>query len=1033
MGAFDSPNDVTGQIKHEGDTITLTFSPGVPNPGQGTVSWNIPAPMLGCASDSPGAYCGMVVLLSESALTTNHVPTDGVFYEGDPTADKDKHVGDAINGALVIGAYYEGEKKSRGEPLTTSFSVSDLKPKTTYYVIGYAVDCQGRYHKEGQRAYSDNYGRLTEPGTPSSQTVILNNNEGTLPTDGTGLVPGMIYEFEVEVNTNFPSRSTSRIVKVSEDGANLGTYQDLLDAINKQLALADSPLQSPVPPNEGRYFLSGTDVYQWDGTIYQPVNVLKEPTDPSVVVMGSYWHNPQTGELKRFNIPNPIGWNDINAVSYHKDPTSMFGGGDYWFDGTKAYGWCSTTWCEQQLYNQATDPTDSGVPDCSVYWFDQTENVLKTWNRDFERWDITYAIQWNTPPNVLNVGAYWYNLTTETLNEFDGTDFIDIPFIRSVTEPTSPNDDDLWFNPQNEHLSAWDDTTSQWIDVPVLVWTEDPRNTDSCDLWWDDVNDQLYLWDDVHTEWDQIVNFIQSPTDPYGAPQIQYGELWYNTSTKELLRWDGLQWKAVTFINHPTDPTIFSLGDVWHDTQNDTWYAWNTPSSGWNEINPIDVSSDPSIIPAGTKWYDTTNKVLYERQGSGWVTIPLSTQPLIPRDGDLWFDTTNDKLMQWVRNPTRDPKNLLTSQGSWEEAEPIAKAVLNDSGNLVLHTTGTGTNNMIMLLVPPGTNYGIVEGKATGDAGYDYLCCHYSDYTDISVPETSVGPDTFLFDYLVPPGQILRHQYGSDGVHELPTYEQIGVGDDGSPDERREIADWVRSQLGYPVVEVELTPKQINEAIDMAIETLRQRTSIAYQRSAFFLDIKPGNQHYKLTDRTCGFHKVVTIMAAYRFTSAFLSTAHGAGVYGQIVLQHLYNMGTFDLLSYHLVSQYVEQLEHLFATRLTFHWNESDRVLSFYQKFTVPERVLLDVTVERTEQSIMTDRWVRTWVKRYALMRGMEVLSNIRGKYASLPGAGGGVSLNAADLMSRATELREELNMEIDDYIANDNEDIGMEGSFILG
>jgi hypothetical protein len=386
--------------------------------------------------------------------------------------------------------------------------------------------------------------------------------------------------------------------------------------------------------------------------------------------------------------------------------------------------------------------------------------------------------------------------------------------------------------------------------------------------------------------------------------------------------------------------------------------------------------------------------------------------------------------MEWVRNPDRDPNDPLSNQGEWVEATPVAKAVINDNGHLTLHTTGTGSNKMLAILIPDGTSYSTYEGLATGDAGYDMVCC-YEDYN--SLPPTTVEASTFLFENLVPPGGITYIMMGTDGVHELPSYEQLDVGTDGSPDERRQISDWVRSQLGYPVVDVELTNKQIDEAIDFALETIRQRTSIAYQRSAFFLDIKPGYQHYKLTDRTCGFHKVVTVMSAHRFTSAFLSTAHGSGVYGQIVLQHLYNMGTFDLLSYHLVSEYVEQLEHLFATRLVFHWNESERVLSFYQSFSVPERVLLDVTIERTEQSILKDRWIRTWTKRYSLMKSMETLAQIRGKYAALPGAGGGVSLNAADLMTKATELKEELDMEIEDYVANDPEDIGMHSTFIMG
>ena len=63
----------------------------------------------------------------------------------------------------------------------------------------------------------------------------------------------------------------------------------------------------------------------------------------------------------------------------------------------------------------------------------------------------------------------------------------------------------------------------------------------------------------------------------------------------------------------------------------------------------------------------------------------------------------------------------------------------------------------------------------------------------------------------------------------------------------------------------------------------------------------------------------------------------------------------------------------------------------------------------------------------------MMMLSHIRGKYATLPGAGGGVSLNAADLMSTAQQYREDLLMQLDEYVADTPEDVGMEGTFILG
>ena len=1035
MGTFDSSSDIPNQIRIEGETITVTFSPGEPQSGQGTVRWNIPTPALGCTSESDGAYCGMVVLLNTSALTTDHTPADGTFYVGDPTADTNLHAGDKINGALVIGAFYEGEKKSRGEELTNEFVISGLAPKTPYYVIGYAVDCQGRYHKEGQRAYSADFGNAVDPGTPASQVVVLNDGNGVLPTDGTGLVPGMPYEFEIVVNTDFPNASGNQRILVSGNGEDFGTYQDLLDEINKAVALAGNPPQSPTAPDIGRYYWNGTALSQWDGTVHQPVDALIEPTDPADVAFGDYWYNPDTGQLQRFNIPNPTGWNPIDTLRYHKDPTTLFGGGDYWFDGAKAYSWCATTWCEEVLYITTQDPGLKPSASCGSYWYDTVNEMLFNWNADFLRWDEVFAINWDVAPNNLLVGTYWFDTTNEELKQYDGVDFLTLTFINFPEEPTGTfADGDLWYNPTTEVLSQWVDATSEWVEIPVLVWPDDPRDTESCELWWRSTDDTLFKWDTVNNEWDEVYEFIQLDTDPYETPAINYGDLWYNPTDSTMQRWDGIRWDPVTHIEYPTQPNIPTLGISWHDTANNKWYVWDTPNAGWNEINPIDADYDPLTIPSGTFWFDTDNDVLYERVGSSWTVVPYSTQPLYPAHGELWFDSINEILMQWQR----DPEDPFGGPGQWIPATPLAIAELGEipgeEGNhLIISTTGTGSNHMVMILLPEGVPYAQGGGIATGTAGKDCCFQHYGVFDDVEVLDTQVPIGNFLFENLVPPGEVRLHRYGIDGIEELPSYETIGIGTDGSPDERREILDWVRSQLGYPTIEVELTQKQIDEAVDMALETIRQRTALAYERCATFLEVQPRRQKYVLTNKVHGYDKIVTVTSAHRFTSAFLSTAHGAGVYGQIVLQHLYNMGTFDLLSYHLVSEYVEQLEHLFATRLVFHWSETHRTLSFYQSFHANEVILLDVMTERTEQAIMKDRWARTWIKRYALMHGMEILSQIRGKFATLPGAGGGISLNAADLMARADMLREELKLEVEDYIADDPEALGMHGTFILG
>ena len=1027
MGTFDGFNDVTGQLKREGETITLTFSPGLPVTGQGTVQWNIPAPAQGCQTDDGrGVYCGIVILLSTHPLTAAQVPVDGTFYTNDPTANPDLHVGDSIADALVVGAFYEGEKRSRDEDLSTSLIISDLETNGTYYVAGYAVDCQGRYHKDGVRGYSDEYGNTDQPSVPAFQEIQMNAGEGVLGTDGTNLIPGAIYEFDIEVNENFPHPShLSDVINVKIDGIDAQTYDELVDAINNQLAISENPPQSPVPPNTGSYLydLPTMQLAQFNGATYDLLDSLFEPTDPSVVGMGAYWYDPSNDILQRWNIPSPTGWNLVSTIKYHEDPISPQCD-DYWWTGADAYLWNGSTWCETTTLISATDPGCPIEIDCGTFWYDETNMTMFEWNINQQNWIERTAIFWPEAPNALSNGTYWFDLETEFVYlRSAGAWAPQTTAIIFETQPTGvlPNGQ-LWYNPATEELKEWDDVSLVFNDLAVLVWAGDPTIVGSCDLWWNSTSNILFTWDVVTVEWDQVATFIESPTDPQQPPIIAVDTLWYDTVNVLLFRWDGGAWLPVTFIDFPTDPTAPPVGTAWLNTTTGVWSVRDTPAPGWNVINPIDIDTDPNTIPAGTFWYDSTNNILFQRVGVAWVAIPFTTLPVTPSKGDKYFDLSADTLLEW-------------DGSAWVESAPKLTVFLNGNRNLVFISRLTGSCACVMTLVPGQYDYGSGTDTGTGYADF-HSFGHFNSYVDspFKAPPlrlTEVTAEGFLFNNL--PAQILPQVYGADGLDGEPMYDIVGVGNDGTPDERRELAESVRAQLGYPVVDVELTPYQLDEAIQGGIESLRKRGEIAYKRGWFMLDVRPGQQIYRLTNKKAGFNKIVTIMSCHRFTSAFLSSAHGAGVYGQVVLQHLYNMGTYDLTSFHLVAQYIEQLEHLFATRMTFNWDEDERLLHLHQSMVRPERILMDCAVERTEQQLLKDRWCKTWIEKYALSQSRYMLAEIRGKFGSLPGAGGGVSLNAADLITRADQDMQDLYQQLDDFVASRVEDWGMGTTFVIG
>ncbi len=1032
MSSFESVQDAAFALKYEGQEIKINVKKGVPTIGQATVEWTIPKPYQGCDSLANGAYAGILILLNTEAMDSTNIPQDGTVYKSDNTADYDLSTADRIGNALVVGAFYECEKKGRGEDLTVTMIINDTDSSTAYYVAGYALDCENRYHSDGIRAYSDVFSDKDSGDIPAAQVIrVGTDGNGVLPTDGTGLVAGTKYEFDLIYDNTFPDGNDFKTIEMSIDGLDAGTYQQLVDTINDNVALIENPTQSPIPPNSGRFYWNDMEqkLFQFDGYVYVEIDAIVEPTDPANVLAGTYWFDTINKVLQRWNIPNPTGWNILSYVESEVDPT-MPVCDTYWFDGVNGRVWNGAAWCDKDTIVSATDPSDCPTVPCGTYWYDETAEVLSSWDEEQKRWNEVFAIFWNEQPNNVSVGTYWFDDTNQKLFIRSPVAWVDITSSTVIQdeEPSPKTDGMRWYSPINEELQQYALGSDTWVMIPVLVWLDDPTIVESCDLWWNSVDDNLYTWDAQTSTWELVASFIKGILDPSHPPPLAVGSLWYDSVNVMLFKWDGTDWVVIDFINKSTDPTVITLGEGWHKPSTNEWFIWDTPAAGWNLIDPIDSDFDPNIIPNGTYWYDTTNETLFVRNGTTWAAVAFSRQPFIMMRGELWYDSVNKILYEW---------DGIT----WVLSTPVAIVTFDRNGNVLFFTSEKGSNTAILVPAPEGS----IASSSPCSVGTGFAFhgvndvgrseCEYNTNNSVSrfYPTRDIPDNIFLWANLSPIANVIPPFGGNDGKSEVPSYLEDGVGTDGTPDERRELMDSLRRQLGHPIVTVELDNVQLDTCVSLGLENYRQRAGGAYRRGFFFLDIQAHKQKYLLTNKVIGYNRIVTIMSAYRFTSAFLSSAHGAGAYGQIVLQHLYNMGTYDLTSFHLVSQYVEQLEMLFATRLTYGFHENDRILSFYSSFSRNERVLLDCMVERTEQDLLKDRYSKPWIERYALSEAMMMLSQIRGKFASLPGAGGGISLNAAELVTLSQSYRDELMSQIDDFVADVPEDVGLQGTIVLG
>lgn len=1028
MNIFDPHSDAPYGIEKEGETVTIKHTIGIPSDGMSTVTWTFPFNSSGCQDPYNSEYAGIVVIISNNVITYDNSPKNGIYYKADPTADIDLHVGDKISGARVIGAFYESDLKSRHEPLTSSFILSDVKQNTPYYIAGYIVDSQGRYHKNGVRAYSDEYSNNADGSTPSYQ-IIKFDSPITESLD-TGLSSGVLYEFEMDIYDTFPNITNRNTVKFSEYGDYLQKYSDLLASINRAICLYDNPFISPTPPDAMKLYLDRDSkvLSRWDGySNYTRIDTIFEAYPPSLPVSGMLWFDTTNLILKSWNAISS-NWNIVDYYSSPVEPSKLFN--IFWFNGMNFYSRCGTTWEDHGTIISNSDPSYIEYPkSCGHYWFNTKNEKLYALDQNNSVWNIEYAISWDENLNSLSTDTYWFDNKSNKLYSYNSisSQWIEIlspldivnpqpsdrKLIISDTQPQYPVENTYWYSKTTEELKLWDNIGSQWNDNPVIVWPTDPTDHAKNKLWWNSLTNQLYTWDVVHVEFDLVGSFIQSNSNPYGKQIIESETIWYNPTTKNAYIWDGSSWGKIEFIDMPTDPEYPISGSMILDSSSGEFYTYS--SSNWSITNVIESKDDISLIPPGSYWFDSINSVLYEKIGSQWYPTQYSTSRYNKPVGYKWYNTSTSKLMSWAGD-------------GWVNSTPIASAKIDNDGNIQISTSGVGSKYCVMIIVPElPTNQNI--GKPIQDHEYG----HTMSYEFLKLYPTTASYNRFLFNNLNPNSKIYRQLYGTDGVSKKPAYKQVGVGTDGTPDERRNLANRIRSRLGYPLVEVEVTPYQIDIAIDLALETLRERSSLPYRRVVFFLDVETGKQHYKLTNTQVGFNKIVSVMAAYRFSPGALTASYGQDLYGAAILQHLYSFGSFDLLSYHMVAQYIEEVEKIFASKLTYQWYESDRTLSFNKVFRVPERVLLDCMIERTEQDIMSDRLSKNWIERFALAETMRILAQVRGKYASLPGAGGGVSLNASDLMAQHDALKTELLAEIDNLIVNDIDNIGLGATFVMG
>jgi hypothetical protein len=252
-----------------------------------------------------------------------------------------------------------------------------------------------------------------------------------------------------------------------------------------------------------------------------------------------------------------------------------------------------------------------------------------------------------------------------------------------------------------------------------------------------------------------------------------------------------------------------------------------------------------------------------------------------------------------------------------------------------------------------------------------------------------------------PKGTIVSSLYGTTDIDSPIEFSKFD----------KQIRDFVLARLGFPVIRVELTDYQVKSAIDEAIAKLHNHAPLWAKQYLVFGTVAGRNVYelpqYVLDNITyCGYKK------------SLLSAPNGSAGIEFDYLYRYFNSNfvsnDFSMGEYYLFQINMEML------RKTLGQDGTWEVINnrYLQIAPVPASDGIDVIVEyRALDSATIHPTYKKWIQRYALAIAKGILGQIRGKYQTLPGPGGGSVLNGQALVQESQQEMEKLERELYDEL----------------
>ncbi len=241
-----------------------------------------------------------------------------------------------------------------------------------------------------------------------------------------------------------------------------------------------------------------------------------------------------------------------------------------------------------------------------------------------------------------------------------------------------------------------------------------------------------------------------------------------------------------------------------------------------------------------------------------------------------------------------------------------------------------------------------------------------------------------------------------------------------APSHRSEMIDEIKLRLGAGMVDVELDPEHYQAAVNIAVRFYRARSTNAQIEAFAFMEVEREVATYTLPE------EIQEVRVVYRNSMSGMAGAYfdpfGAAFTNNIFMIQSAGTqggggggGTGFLATYDFAVSLQKLTGRMFGRDVQFTWDGASKRITFHRKFASNEEIGLHVYMSRAEEMLLKDHYARPWIEEMALAQCKMMLGQGRGKWSSLAGPQGGITLNGAELKQEAAAEIEKLMQELKD------------------